>query len=135
MDLDGFKRINDSFGHKAGDELLQAVAQRLSSCVRESDTVARMGGDEFIIILDDVNHWEEPGLVAEKILQVFTIPFNIGRIACPIGVSIGASIYPDHAEEAQELIACADLAMYEAKKAGKNTFRYSSISDAHSWPD
>ncbi|MBC8017982.1 MAG: diguanylate cyclase, partial [Verrucomicrobia bacterium] len=132
LDLDGFKTVNDSFGHQAGDELLQAVAHRLLAGVRESDTVARMGGDEFIIILNDLNHWEEPGIVARKLLETFATPFSIGKIVCLIGVSIGVSIYPDDAEDAQNLISCADLAMYEAKRAGKNNFRYSSMSCSES---
>ena len=132
LDLDGFKTVNDSFGHQAGDELLQAVARRLLAGVRESDTVARMGGDEFIIILNDLNHWEEPGIVARKLLETFATPFSIGKIVCSIGVSIGVSIYPDDAEDAQNLISCADLAMYEAKRAGKNNFRFSSMSCSES---
>ncbi|UFS72552.1 diguanylate cyclase [Geomonas sp. RF6] len=127
LDLDGFKAINDTHGHQAGDELLQAVAHRLTFCVRESDTVARMGGDEFIIILGDINHWEEPGLVARKVLEAFSSPFHIGEITCTVGVSIGISVFPDDAEDANKLISKADFAMYEAKRSGKNNFRYSSM--------
>ena len=92
LDLDGFKAVNDNHGHQAGDELLQTVAHRLTFCTRESDTVARMGGEEFIIIINDVNHWEEPGIVAKKLLEVFAAPFFIDDSVCRIGVSIGVSI-------------------------------------------
>jgi diguanylate cyclase (GGDEF)-like protein len=102
------------------------VAQRLTGCVRESDTVARMGGDEFVITLYDLNHWEEPGIVARKLLEAFSAPFDLGGLSCSIGISIGVSIYPDDADEARQLIACADFAMYEAKRSGSNNFRYSS---------
>ena len=128
VDLDGFKVVNDSHGHQVGDELLQAAARQLTSCVRESNTVARMGGDEFIIILNDFSQWEGPGIVARRLLEAFSTPFNLGEIACRIGVSIGVSIYPNDAEDAQELISCADLAMYQVKRGGKNNFRYCSQS-------
>jgi len=127
VDLDGFKAVNDTHGHQVGDQLLQAVAHRLTFCVRQSDTVARIGGDEFIIILNDLNHWEEPGLVARKVLEAFSASFGIGDVTCSVGVSIGISIYPDDAEEANLLISKADFAMYEAKKGGKNTYRYTSL--------
>ena len=125
-DLDGFKAVNDSYGHQAGDELLQVAARRLAFCVRESDTVARMGGDEFIIILNDLSHREEPGIVARKLLEAISAPFDLGEITCRLGISIGISIFPDDAEEAQKLISCADFAMYEVKQSGRNNYRYSS---------
>lgn len=128
LDLDGFKSINDSFGHQVGDRLLQAVAQRLISCVRESDTVARMGGDEFIIILNDLNHWEEPGMVARKLVSAFSTSFTLGERVCSVGVSIGISIYPEDAEAPKDLISCADAAMYQVKRAGKNNFQYCSMN-------
>ena len=125
-DLDGFKAVNDGYGHQAGDQLLQAAARRLAFCVRESDTVARMGGDEFIIILNDLSHREEPGIVARKLLEAISAPFDLGEITCHLGISIGISIFPDDAEDAQKLISCADLAMYEVKQSGRNNYRYSS---------
>ncbi len=128
-DLDGFKAVNDSHGHQVGDELLQAVARRLTFCVRESNTVARIGGDEFIIILNDLNHLEGPSVVARKLLEALTAPFSLGNVVCRIGVSIGISIYPDDAEDAQTLISCADFAMYEVKRTSKNDFRYWSKHD------
>ncbi|MBJ6749907.1 diguanylate cyclase domain-containing protein [Geomonas anaerohicana] len=125
-DLDGFKGVNDTLGHQAGDQLLQAVAHRLTSCVRGSDTVARLGGDEFILMLDDIKTREEPGIVARKLLTAFGEPFRISGTACTIGISIGISFYPDDGDKPQALISLADFAMYEAKRAGKNTFTYSS---------
>ena len=125
-DLDGFKSINDSHGHQIGDKLLQAVAHRLTLCVRESDTVARMGGDEFTIILNEINHPQEPSIVARKLLEAITTPFNIEGNVCAIGISIGISIYPDDAQDAQKLISLADAAMYDVKRTGKNNFRYGS---------
>lgn len=127
IDLDGFKLVNDTYGHKTGDDLLKSVALRLTSCVREADTVARVGGDEFVVILkEDLKRLEEPGIVAEKMLKAFSMPFNIDGNICNIGLSIGISIYPDDAEDAQQLIICADEAMYQVKQRGKNHFKYSS---------
>lgn len=134
-DLDGFKGVNDNLGHHAGDQLLQAVAHRLTSCVRESDTVARLGGDEFIIMLDDLKSWEEPGIVARKLLAAFGAPFRISDTHCSIGISIGISIYPDDADKPQPLISLADFAMYEAKRGGKNTFKYSSHGAGRGTPE
>ena len=124
VDLDGFKEVNDRFGHLAGDEVLQEAAQRLARCIRSSDTAARLGGDEFTVILDDIKHWEEPGIVSRKLLELFAIPFICGDDVCRLGVSIGIAIYPDHALDAAGLISCADAAMYTAKEQGKNTCRY-----------
>jgi diguanylate cyclase (GGDEF)-like protein/PAS domain S-box-containing protein len=126
LDLVGFKSVNDSFGHQTGDQLLQAVARRLTCSVRESDTVARLGGDEFTIIMADINNLEEPAIVAGKLVDCFAQPIDLGEAVCEVGLSIGVSIYPDDAEEAQKLIARADSAMYQAKRAGRNTFRYFS---------
>jgi diguanylate cyclase (GGDEF)-like protein/PAS domain S-box-containing protein len=129
LDLDGFKTVNDNYGHQAGDEVLQGAARRILGTVRESDTVARIGGDEFVIILDDLGHLEEPAVVAKKLLETFSSPFGISGSTVTIGVSIGVSVYPDDAENAQQLISCADFAMYEVKRAGKNNFRYCSKSE------
>ena len=96
------------------------------SCIRESNTVARLGGDEFIIILTDLNHWDGPAVVARKLLEACGTPFSLGDIVCSIGVSIGVSIYPEDAEDAQTLISCADFAMYEVKQNKGNDFLYCS---------
>lgn len=124
VDLDGFKEVNDRFGHLAGDAVLREAARRLLKCVRESDTVARLGGDEFTVLLQDLKHWEEPGVVSRKLLEIFATPFGCGDGSCRLGVSIGIGIYPDHAADAVTLISCADAAMYEVKEAGKNNYRY-----------
>ena len=126
LDLDGYKAVNDSYGHQVGDGLLQEVAHRLVSNLRESNTVARLGGDEFIIILNDMTSWEGPAFVARKLLEALSKPFPVGDAVCRVGASIGVSIYPEDAEDARELISCADLAMYEVKQSGGNNFRYSS---------
>ena len=125
-DLDGFKAVNDRHGHLVGDELLRAVADRLVSGVRESNTVARLGGDEFILILNDLNNWEGPAVVARKLLESLSVPFDLGGVVCRIGASIGVSIYPEDAEDAEGLVSCADFAMYEVKQKGGNDFLYSS---------
>lgn len=124
VDLDGFKEVNDSYGHQAGDEVLREVARRLAQGVRESDTVARLGGDEFVIILNDLQHPDEPQVVARKLLERFAPPVAMDDVQCKIGISIGISIYPDHASETGDLISRADAAMYQAKQHGKNTYRY-----------
>jgi len=123
LDLDDFKPVNDSFGHAVGDALLQKVADRLRSCVREVDTVARMGGDEFAIILVETEADTDAVLVAKKIIQAFEAGFRISGRDCYIGVSIGISIYPDDGEHAENLVCCADQAMYRAKLEGKNGYR------------
>ena len=123
LDLDGFKEVNDTLGHAAGDVLLKSVAERLLGAVREEDTVARLGGDEFMIALWHVNGTEDTGKVAEKLIGVVAEPYEIEGQRMTITISAGASIYPDHGEDADALMKSADVALYEAKRAGKNTFR------------
>ncbi|MBF0130006.1 MAG: diguanylate cyclase [Alphaproteobacteria bacterium] len=126
LDLDGFKPVNDSYGHKAGDDVLQQVSDRLTACVRENDTVARLGGDEFVIVLryiDDRNHVE---MVTRKVMQSFADPFEIEGGAVVIGCSIGISRYPDDGTDAEELLEHADQAMYQAKHEGKGGYRFFS---------
>jgi diguanylate cyclase (GGDEF)-like protein/PAS domain S-box-containing protein len=122
LDLDGFKKVNDQFGHSAGDALLAQVAARLAAQLRESDTVARLGGDEFSIILPDM--FETDGLiqVATKVIDAIAAPFMLGGQATHITTSIGISIYPKDGLDADNLLQRADLAMYEAKRRGKNQF-------------
>jgi diguanylate cyclase (GGDEF)-like protein/PAS domain S-box-containing protein len=122
LDLDNFKTVNDTLGHDAGDLVLKEAAARLGKCVRECDTVGRMGGDEFIILggnLDDIRGAEK---IAERILKFFSIPFNVEDTSFDIGVSIGISFYPKDADDADTLVKNADTAMYWAKQKGKNTF-------------
>ena len=124
VDLDGFKAVNDTFGHDTGDALLKAVSEHLLECVRESDTVARMGGDEFTIILRAIHGPEDAAHVAEKILATLAAPYHLLGHECRIGASLGIVLYPEHGKNAEELLSQADDAMYAVKKAGKNAYRF-----------
>ena len=117
MDLDGFKEINDLFGHEAGDRLLLAVAERLSDCVREEDTVARMGGDEFTILVTAARQRKDIELLAETVKDAIEMPFEIAERSVHITVSIGISFYPYDATSSDALLEAADRAMYKTKKA------------------
>lgn len=131
LDLDRFKQVNDSLGHTAGDELLQAVAARIRRQVRESDTVARIGGDEFTVILSDVTRPEEAATVAKKIIAALAKPFQLDsqQRSVEIGSSIGIAIYPSDAGDADALVRAADSAMYGAKQQG-NSCRFYGASSA-----
>jgi diguanylate cyclase (GGDEF)-like protein/PAS domain S-box-containing protein len=124
LDLDGFKQINDQFGHDTGDNLLQEVADRLRQNVREEDTVARIGGDEFIFILNDISDAGNAAIAAQKIIHSLSKPFVIHQNSCQIGGSIGISIFPDDSEQMETLVTQADDAMYKAKKNGKNNYQF-----------
>ena len=124
LDLDGFKLVNDTLGHDGGDLLLKVVAKRLKETIRGSDTVARVGGDEFIFVLDNVGSNENAALVAKKIIDVLSEPFVIDGRQCRVGGSIGISIYPVDSEDNDVLIKQADDAMYLAKQSGKNTYKF-----------
>ena len=124
LDLDRFKIINDTLGHTTGDLLLREVAKRLKTCVRESDTVARIGGDEFNVLLADMAHAEHAATIAEKIISVFKEPFEIGGIELHVTTSIGISLYPGDGENAETLLKNADTAMYSAKEAGRNNYQF-----------
>lgn len=126
IDLDGFKNINDTLGHEAGDNLLREVAKRLEQCVRESDTVARMGGDEFTIILSAIAQAEDAGQVAEKVIAALAAPIFPGTLHCEIGASIGISLYPADGIDRETLLTHADSAMYRIKEQGKNAYCYYS---------
>lgn len=129
MDLDGFKSVNDSFGHEKGDTLLVEVAHRLRDCVRESDSVARLGGDEFTFVFENVEGPRAAVTVAEKILAAFTTPFEIEGTEVTITASIGISLFPEDDIEATGLLKKADAAMYAAKDLGRNTYElYSYLS-------
>jgi diguanylate cyclase (GGDEF)-like protein len=125
LDLDGFKQINDTLGHGAGDILLQSVAGRLVATVREEDTVARQGGDEFIVALAHIIGTDHAAGVASKIIHAVSQPYDIEGRAVSITISAGVGVYPDHGADAETLMKSADLALYEAKKAGKNAYRIS----------
>ncbi|MEW5744942.1 MAG: EAL domain-containing protein [Nitrospirota bacterium] len=124
LDLDRFKEVNDTLGHETGDELLVEVARRLKASIRESDTVARIGGDEFNIILTDVPRAEYAATVAQKILHSFKEPYFIAGHALHITTSIGISICPDDSEDADTLFRYADIAMYHAKELGKDNYQF-----------
>ena len=126
VDLDGFKQVNDSFGHEAGDELLLQVTKRLSQSTRRSDTVARFGGDEFVLLITGLNHVQESAKVAEKILVDFSEPFVLSIAPVHVGASIGIACFPDDGTDGQSLIKAADLAMYQVKATGKNSFQFYS---------
>jgi diguanylate cyclase (GGDEF)-like protein len=130
LDLDGFKEVNDTLGHAAGDVLLKNVAERLLGAVREEDTVARLGGDEFMIALWHVNGAEDTGMVAAKLIEMVAEPYDIDGHNVTITISAGASIYPDHGEDADALMKSADVALYEAKRSGKNTYRIANRTGA-----
>jgi diguanylate cyclase (GGDEF)-like protein len=124
IDLDGFKTVNDGLGHFAGDKLLKAVAERLRATAREEDTIARIGGDEFVILLENVNSHGQVEKVTEKILAIFEHPFIVDRHELFVGASIGVSIYPKDGENHETLLNNADTAMYRAKAGGRNTICY-----------
>lgn len=120
IDLDGFKDVNDSMGHEAGDVLLRLVAQRIKDCVRESDTVARMGGDEFTVALNEISAPEQVMAVAKKITTDLCRPFSVLDTLVQISASVGVATYPFDSLAPEDLVNIADQAMYEAKRAGRN---------------
>jgi diguanylate cyclase (GGDEF)-like protein len=123
LDLDGFKEVNDSLGHAAGDTLLSQVAARLVAAVRQEDTVARLGGDEFVIALWELSHADDVAKLASKVIRAVSQPYRIQGHDTSMTISIGVSIYPTHGAEVETLMKSADLALYEAKHAGKNSYR------------
>lgn len=126
LDLDHFKNINDSLGHVAGDTLLVAVTERLQKCIRKDDTLARLGGDEFVFVMEDIRQVKESAVMAEKIINQFSLPFTIVDQEVYISVSIGISLTSKNKETYDELISNADAAMFQAKAEGRNTYQYYS---------
>ncbi|MBI2277834.1 MAG: diguanylate cyclase [Dechloromonas sp.] len=124
VDLDGFKAVNDTYGHEAGDLVLQETALRLQAGIRDSDLAARLAGDEFLVVLRHLASQEHAGAVAAKLVNALAQPHCVGERELGVSASIGIGIYPDDANNAGELIKNADLAMYRAKEAGKHTYRY-----------
>ncbi|MBI2470459.1 MAG: diguanylate cyclase [Planctomycetes bacterium] len=131
LDLDGFKTVNDTIGHKIGDLLLNAVAERLTHCVREEDTVARMGGDEFVVVLPDITQAQDASVVAQKIMDALRRPFQIENHELHITASIGISIFPLNSNDTEGLLRQADAAMYLSKKGKNNYHFYKSNMDTH----
>ncbi|MBA4417904.1 MAG: hypothetical protein C0392_08345 [Syntrophus sp. (in: bacteria)] len=123
FDLDKFKEVNDVLGHKVGDALLTIVGERVAGVLRQSDTLARMGGDEFLVLLTNITNLNDADAIAKKILDVFHKPIQIENHIIYVTTSIGVSIYPDDGKDADDLIKCADIAMYEAKQSGRNAYR------------
>ena len=124
LDLDGFKHINDSLGHPVGDKLLQSIAKRLVDCIRGSDSVSRQGGDEFVVLLLDLEHAENAAVTARRMLEAVAKPHYIDHHDLHITASIGVSVYPDDALDAEALIKNADTAMYQAKENGRRSFQF-----------
>jgi len=129
LDLDQFKLVNDQFGHNVGDDLLKSVAKRLQALVRKSDTVARVGGDEFIFILNDPQGVNDVTYVANRIVSSINEPITIRDEVFQIGVSIGIAMFPADGYTSDELIKNADTAMYVAKNLGKNNIRFFSTEN------
>lgn len=124
IDLDDFKTVNDTRGHDAGDALLREAAKRITACVRKSDTVARMGGDEFTVIISNVRTPASVERVAKKIVANLASEFDLNGKICSVSASIGIALYPDNGETAAQLVKVADDAMYTAKYSGKNCYRF-----------
>jgi diguanylate cyclase (GGDEF)-like protein/PAS domain S-box-containing protein len=124
LDLDGFKHVNDSLGHSVGDKLLQSVAGRLANCVRGTDTVSRMGGDEFVVLLSEVEKAEDAAITATRMLEAVAAAHSIDEHNIHVTTSIGVSVYPDDGLDAETLIKCADTAMYQAKENGRQTYQF-----------
>ncbi len=126
VDLDHFKPINDSLGHETGDALLKIVADRLVRCVRRTDTIARLSGDEFTMVLQDLNREQDAGHVAQKVLEAICRPATVGDRTIPITASVGIALYPFDATDPDALIAQADRAMYRAKEKGGHCYQFVS---------
>ncbi len=126
VDLDRFKTINDTLGHEVGDRLLQQLAERFQRSVRDGDTVARFGGDEFVILLDDVATEDDVAGVAKKVLQALAPPFQVDHQTLYVTASIGVSLFPNDGDDASTLLKNADIAMYRAKDMGRNTYQFYS---------
>ncbi len=124
IDLDGFKAVNDTYGHQSGDELLQIIASRFNATLRRSDTVARVGGDEFIVLLNRTKSPKDSEIVAQNLLNVIKKPVELQTGPVYVGASLGISLFPDHSTDAKTLIEQADHAMYKVKHEGKNNFAY-----------
>lgn len=129
LDLDGFKLINDTLGHDVGDTLLQMVADRLVATVRQEDTVSRLGGDEFVIGLSELSHADDAVNMVSKVIHALAQPYNIQGRNVSMTASVGVGIYPTHGVEVETLMKSADLALYEAKRTGKNTYRIAAHID------
>jgi two-component system cell cycle response regulator len=129
LDLDGFKPVNDTYGHDVGDALLTMAAERLVNAVREEDTVARLGGDEFVIALWEIRDADNATIVGSKLMAAMSEPYSIQGHELCVSASAGFAIYPEHGENVESLMKSADLALYDAKREGKNAYRISEPTD------
>lgn len=129
VDLDKFKPVNDTLGHEAGDCVLQEVARRLASCVRSSDTVSRVGGDEFVVVVEEIARPAEAALVARKIIDALDLPIAFRGTDCQVGASIGVALFPQDGTTIEEICKAADLAMYRVKHSGRNGYCFYSDTD------
>lgn len=124
VDLDDFKRINDTMGHTMGDQLLKLVADRLVTCVRSTDTVCRQGGDEFVILLAEIEQIQDAANVADKLIAALAEPQHVGEHAFTVTLSVGISVYPDDSHDVDTVMKNADTAMYQAKASGRNNYKF-----------
>ncbi len=124
MDLDRFKDINDTLGHSVGDHLLQRVGERLTAIRGKTDTVCRMGGDEFLLLFPDLDHQEEADVIADRVLKTIRDPFVVGDLQVKITTSLGVALYPDHGTDCDALIRSADVAMYHVKDSGRDGYQW-----------
>jgi diguanylate cyclase (GGDEF)-like protein len=129
LDLDGFKAINDSYGHPAGDAVLREVAKRLNQTVRAGDTVSRLGGDEFLIIQVGVEHWSEAEMLARRTIKNLSAPYVVEGQEMRISVSVGIAMSPEFGTDLERLIACADAAQYKSKSGGKAQVHFYTVDD------
>ncbi len=129
LDLDGFKQINDTLGHDAGDMLLSMVAARMVAALRQDDTVARVGGDEFMIVLPELCHADHVTELVSKVINAVSQPYSTQGRGVNVTVSVGVSIYPTHGEDVETLMKSADLALHEVKRSGKNDYRIAALAD------
>lgn len=134
IDIDDFKVVNDTYGHSAGDQVLQDISLRLSGAVRRVDTVARLGGDEFLVLLPELTEEDTTGRIARRIIQSLSFPFSVSGKGVSLSASIGIAVFPDDASSVDQLVKYADLAMYSIKQAGRNGYRrYSTdLNNQHS---
>ena len=126
IDLDGFKVVNDTLGHDAGDQLLKEIAVRFKHTLRAMDVVARLGGDEFVVMMEDIGDPKQAVVLAQRILEATGEPVRLVSGECRVTASIGICVYPEEGEDEQTLMKNADAAMYLAKEKGKNNFRFYS---------
>lgn len=131
IDIDGFKAVNDALGHNSGDELLKDISKRILSRLRGTDLISRLGGDEFIILLNDIDSHNSALKLANSIIDLIGSPFQLKDGSVHVGCSIGISLYPEHGHEIEELIKNADTAMYNVKNSGKNSCVIYDLNKAH----